>query len=50
MQGYIETSNVNIAKEMVDMIITSRAYETNQRSARMIDETLDRAVNDIAKF
>lgn len=50
MQGYIESSNVNIAKEMVDMIITSRAYETNQRSARMIDETLDRAVNDIAKF
>ncbi len=50
MQGYIETSNVNIAREMVDMIITSRAYETNQRSARMIDETLDRAVNDIARF
>ncbi|NCB30739.1 MAG: flagellar basal-body rod protein FlgF [Clostridia bacterium] len=50
MQGYIEGSNVNIAQEMVDMIITSRAYETNQRSARMIDETLERAVNDIAKF
>lgn len=50
IQGYIESSNVNIAKEMVDMIITSRAYETNQRSARMIDETLERAVNDIAKF
>lgn len=50
LQGYIESSNVNIAQEMVDMIVTSRAYETNQRSARMIDETLGRAVNDIAKF
>ncbi len=50
MQGYIEGSNVNIAQEMVDMMITSRAYETNQRSARMIDETLEQAVNDIAKF
>ena len=50
IQGCIEGSNVNIAQEMVDMIITSRAYETNQRSARMIDETLEQAVNDIAKF
>lgn len=50
LQGYIESSNVNIAEEMVDMIITSRSYESNQRSARMIDETLERAVNDIAKF
>lgn len=50
LQGYIESSNVNVAREMVDMIITSRAFETNQRSARMIDETLEKAVNEIAKF
>lgn len=50
LQGYIETSNVSIASEMVDMIVTNRAYESSQRAARMIDETLGRAVNDIAKF
>jgi flagellar basal-body rod protein FlgG len=50
MQGYIETSNVNTAQEMVDMIITTRAYETSQSVARMIDETLELAVNSIAQF
>lgn len=50
LQGYIESSNVNIAREMVDMIVTSRAFESNQRSARMIDETLEKAVNEIARF
>jgi len=50
MQGYIETSNVNIAQEMVDMIITNRAYESSQQAVKMIDQTLNRTVNDIARF
>ncbi|MDO5111903.1 MAG: flagellar basal-body rod protein FlgF [Clostridia bacterium] len=50
MQGYIESSNVNIANQMVNMIIASRAYETSQTVAGMIDQTLDAAVNDIARF
>ncbi|MDD4074941.1 MAG: flagellar basal-body rod protein FlgF [Eubacteriales bacterium] len=50
LQGYIESSNVNIANQMVSMIIASRAYETSQRVAGMIDQTLDAAVNDIARF
>ncbi|MDD3920562.1 MAG: flagellar basal body rod C-terminal domain-containing protein, partial [Eubacteriales bacterium] len=49
-QGALETSNVNIATEMVNMIITNRAYESNQQAARMIDSTLDKAVNQIATF
>ncbi len=50
MQGYIETSNVNIAQEMVNMIITNRAYDANQQIVSMTDSTLERAVNDIARF
>lgn len=50
LQGYIETSNVNIAQEMVSMLITNRAYDSNQSAVRMIDNTLQRAVNDIARF
>ena len=50
MQGYLETSNVNIAQEVVDMIVTYRAYESSQQAVKMIDQTLNRAVNDIAKF
>ena len=29
MQGYVESSNVNVVEEMVNMISASRAYQTN---------------------
>ena len=32
------------------MIVTYRAYESSQQAVKMIDQTLNRAVNDIAKF
>ena len=49
-QGYLESSNVDIAREMVDMLTVFRAYETNQRMLTMIDETVGRAVNDIGRL
>lgn len=50
LQGYIEGSNVNVASETVEMISTSRAYESCYKIAQMIDESLAKTVNDIAKF
>lgn len=49
-QGVLENSNVDIGREMVDMMSVYRAYETNQRMLTMIDETVGRAVNDIARL
>jgi len=49
-QGFLEMSNVDIGREMVDMIAMYRAYETNQRMITMIDETVGRAVNDIGRL
>ena len=34
---------------MVEMITISRAYETNQKIIQSIDETLEKAVNNIGK-
>ncbi|MCL2576182.1 MAG: flagellar basal-body rod protein FlgF [Defluviitaleaceae bacterium] len=48
-QGYIEESNVNIVREMVEMISISRTYEANSRMVQIQDETLRQAVNDIAR-
>ena len=48
-QGYLESSNTDITSEMLDMMSASRTYETSQRMVKMIDETLNRAVNDIGK-
>jgi flagellar basal-body rod protein FlgG len=47
--GYLEGSNVNIVAEMVQMITLSRAYETNARMVTIQDQTLQHAVNDIAR-
>jgi len=49
-QGFLEMSNVDIGREMVDMLAMYRTYETNQRFITMIDETVGRAVNDIGRL
>ena len=46
-QGFLETSNVNVILEMVEMITITRAYESNQKVIQAIDETLDKAVNSV---
>lgn len=37
-QGFIEKSNVDIGKEMVDMMISQRAYQMNARAVQSTDE------------
>lgn len=41
-QGFVETSNVNVVEEMVNMIQTQRAYEINSRAISTSDEMLAR--------
>ena len=39
-QGYIETSNVNVVEELVNMIETQRAYEINSKAIQTSDDML----------
>ena len=39
-QGYVETSNVNVAEELVNMIQTQRAYEINSKAITTSDQML----------
>ncbi|MGV8893109.1 MAG: flagellar basal-body rod protein FlgG [Burkholderiaceae bacterium] len=41
-QGYVETSNVNVAEELVNMIQTQRAYEINSKAISTSDQMLQR--------
>ncbi|MCI5937330.1 MAG: flagellar basal-body rod protein FlgF [Eubacterium sp.] len=50
LQGYTEQSNVNVVKEMVDMITITRAYEANQKVIRSYDSMLDSAVNQVGRL
>lgn len=44
-QGQLETSNVNIVDEMINMITAQRAYETNSKVIQTSDQMLQTAVN-----
>jgi flagellar basal-body rod protein FlgG len=48
-QGYLETSNVAIVKEMIEMIAINRQYQANEKAIRTNDEALNKSVNNIAR-
>lgn len=45
VQGYLEGSNVNVADEMVNLIVAQRAYEMNSKAITTSDEMLQQANN-----
>jgi len=48
-QGFLEKSNVNIIREMVDMIEVQRSYEANQKTITTHDQTLGKLINDVIR-
>lgn len=47
LQGYIESSNVNVVEELVSMIETQRAYEMNSRAISTADQMLQYVSNNL---
>jgi flagellar basal-body rod protein FlgG len=41
LQSYLETSNVNVAEEMVNMILAQRAYEVNSKAIQTSDQMME---------
>ncbi len=50
VQGVLEASNINVVEEMVNMIAIQRNYESNQKAIQSIDETLEKAVNEVGRL
>lgn len=48
-QGFIESSNIDIADIMVEMMEISREYEANQKVLQTSNETLQKATNQVGK-
>jgi len=46
MQGFIESSNVNVVEELVNMIETQRAYEINSKAISTSDQMLQFMTNN----
>ncbi|MDQ7052443.1 MAG: flagellar basal body rod C-terminal domain-containing protein [candidate division KSB1 bacterium] len=49
-QGYLESANVNIIEQMVEMIIVLRDFTNNQKIIQAQDDSLRRAVNDLGRI
>jgi len=49
VQGFLEKSNVNIVREMVDMIEVQRSYEANQKTVTSHDQTLGKLINEVVR-
>jgi len=46
-QGFLETSNVDIVNEMVEMMISYRAYEANANAVKTQDDSLEQLFNRV---
>ena len=44
-QGFLESCNVNVVEEMVNMIVAHRAYDFNSKAIQTSDAMLQTAVN-----
>ncbi len=47
--GYLEMANVQIVKEMVNLITITRAYESNQKIIQTYDSSLEIAVSQLGR-
>lgn len=50
LQGSIETSNVDLSGQMIQMMTVMKAYEANQKVIQTQDEMLGKAVNEVGKI
>lgn len=48
-QGFLETSNVDTAEEIVRMMELTRSFSYNQRVLSMVDQSLEKTVNEIGR-
>lgn len=48
-QGFLESSNVNLIREMTDMIAATRLFESSQKAIQAYDQMEDKLVNNVPK-
>lgn len=50
LHKYVERSNVNMVKEMVNMIVTQRALQSAAQMSKIYDQVINRAVGEIGRM
>lgn len=49
-QGYLESSNVDITSEMVNLMMTSKDYDMSQKLIGAEDKVLDKSINEMGRL
>ena len=49
VQGHLETSNVNVVRTMVEMLVTLRTYEAYQKTIQALDQTAGQAAGELGR-
>lgn len=49
MQGFIESSNVDVTQTMTEMMSTFRLYEANQKVLQAYDRSIEKTVNEVGR-
>lgn len=49
-QGYLEGANVDMSRDMANLIAIQRLYQLAQRMTLAQDEVLNQTVNELAKI
>jgi len=49
-QGFLESSNVDTAQTMTEMMTAYRSFEANQKMLQAYDKSMDQAANEIGKI
>ena len=49
-QGFLEGSNVNVIREMTDMIAATRTFESTQKAIQAYDQMNGKVVNEVSKL
>ena len=48
-QGFLETSNVSVVKEMIKMMDIERAYESNEKVIQAEDQMLQKSIQEVGR-
>ena len=48
-QGYLESSNVEVIREMVQMVTTLREFESYQKMIHALDEATSKTINEMGR-
>jgi len=48
-QGYLESSNVNVIKEMVNMVASFRSFESDAQALKAQDDSLEKLINNVGR-